>query len=230
LFGAYASDRPGPQGRGWDATRRDTCRPEAIEHAWLRHVGNARCSAGGYIERLLALKAASPKDPIKRAFFNKLLPGAGHAKIRWGTPIAVLLAQGALESHYGKVAPGNEYFGIKGKAPDGKSQMLATHEQIKGKLVVETDAFRAYASVEAACDDYGRFLRTNHRYAGAFAFSDDPLKFLKAICVAGYASLGGYYPMAASIIQFNGLADYDAVKIVPSTVYMDAVSIGNNLG
>ena len=108
--------------------------------------------------------------------------------------------------------------------------MLATHEERGGHLDPETDAFRAYDTVEEAVDDYGRFLRTNRRYAGAFAFSNEPLKFLYAICAAKYASLGAYYPRAASIIQFNGLADFDAVGLLPRMVYMDAVSIGKNMG
>ena len=184
----------------------------------------------GYLTQLLALKAASPKSPIKKAFFNKLLPGAANAKVKWGTPIAVLLAQAALESHWGLTAPGNAYFGIKGTSPSGKSQMFATHEERNGHLEAETDAFRSYDTVEEATDDYGRFLRTNRRYGGAFAYANDPLKFLHAICVAKYASLGGYYPLAASIIQINGLADFDAVGAMPRPIYTDAISIGENVG
>ena len=184
----------------------------------------------GYVAKLLALKAASPKSAMKKAFFDKLLPPTAHAKIRWGTPIAVLLAQAALESTWGQTAPGNAYFGIKGKSLTGKSQMLATHEERGGHLDPETDAFRAYDTVEEAVDDYERFLRTSRRYAGAFAFSNEPLKFLHVICAARYVSLGAYYPRAASIIQFNGLADFDSVGVLLRMIYMDAVSIGENVG
>ena len=38
----------------------------------------------------------------------------------------------------------NAYFGIKGKAPDGASVDFKTTEAINGKVIKETDAFRAY--------------------------------------------------------------------------------------
>lgn len=183
-----------------------------------------------YLAQVLALKAASPKNPTKKAFFDRILPPAVHAKIRWGTPIAVLVAQGAMESSWGQTAPGNAYFGIKGKSPNGKSQMVASHEQKSGKLAPETDAFRAYASIDESADDYGRFLRTNPRYSGAFAFPNDPLRFLHALCVAGYATLGAYEERVSSIIRFNGLADFDSVGVMARSFYSDAVSIGEDMG
>ena len=124
-------DLPGPTERALQSLRQGplTGRPLAIDMPMAGSSDRPVVEPDGYVARLLALKAASPKSATKKMFFNKLLPPAAHAKIRWGTPIAVLLAQAALESTWGQTAPGNAYFGIKGKSSIGKSQMLATHEE-----------------------------------------------------------------------------------------------------
>ena len=52
-------------------------------------------------------------------------------------------AQSALETGYGKHAPGNAYFGMKaGSSWDGPTQTLRTHEEENGALVAINDEFR----------------------------------------------------------------------------------------
>ena len=181
---------------------------------------------GSQLAALMQLKAAQPKSPLKRSWVNRCLPAAVAVKAKWGVPIAVTLAQGALESHWGTQAPGNAFFGIKanahGAAPTVKFQ---THEESGGKMHTENDAFRAYASIGEAADDYGRFLTENKRYARAFLYKNDPDRFVHEVAAAGYASASGYEAPIKSIMAFNGFKEFDAQH--PPIAYNDAVSIGN---
>lgn len=145
--------------------------------------------------------------PYATAFIATLVPVAQAVKKKWGVPIAVLIAQGAQESGWGQHVKGNAYFGIKGKAPGGKSVNFATHEVTDGKSVAITDAFRAYASLEEAADDYGQVLKNNPRWATCFAYSDQPDKFIDHL--ASYATDPDYAQKLKKIVRDHELADYD---------------------
>ena len=171
-------------------------------------------------------RAAVSKAAFKVTWINRALPAARLVKAKRGVPIAVTLAQGALESNWGRTAPGNVYFGVKGKAPGGGSIAVATHEVSGGVSRAETDAFRSYDSLESSADDYGRFLATNHRYATAFNFRDDPDMFIRMVAQAHYGTDPHYEKKIKSIMAANGLKDYDeAAPTKP--IYSDAVSIGH---
>jgi flagellum-specific peptidoglycan hydrolase FlgJ len=143
------------------------------------------------------------------AFINKLVPIARDVKKKWGVPIAVLVAQGALESAWGQHVKGNAYFGIKGKSEAGKSVNFATHEVVGGKSVAVTDNFRAYTDLAEAADDYGQFLKTNPRYSACFAFTNQPYQFVDHLAAAGYATDPDYAKKLKSIIRVYHLAAYD---------------------
>jgi flagellar protein FlgJ len=145
-------------------------------------------------------------------FIALLLPIARDVKTRWGVSIAVLIAQGALESAWGRHVKGNAYFGIKGRSPAGKSVEFGTHEFAAGSLVSTQASFRAYTSLADAADDYGRFLRHNPRYATAFAYSDQPYQFIDAVANAGYATDPDYASKIKSIIRVHRLDQYDVSK------------------
>jgi flagellum-specific peptidoglycan hydrolase FlgJ len=74
-----------------------------------------------------------------------------------------LVAQGALETGWGRHVKANTYFGIKGKSGPGISVNFANHEVTDGKSKARTDDFRACASLKEAADDYGQFLKNNPR-------------------------------------------------------------------
>jgi flagellar protein FlgJ len=145
-------------------------------------------------------------------FIKTLVPIAKETKKRWGTPIAVLVAQGALESSWGQHVKGNAYFGIKGRASSGRSISFATHEVVAGRVTTVSDSFRAYASLADAADDYGRFLRTSKRYASCFAFSSQPEQFADRLAEAGYATDPDYAPKLKSIMRAHNLARYDQIE------------------
>lgn len=162
-------------------------------------------------EMLAAIKkhAKHSLDNHKIAWFNRALPAAKNVKAQWGVPIAVTLAQGAVESDWGRNAPNNMFFGIKGHSPKGTSVSVTTHEHLHGKNEVIQDSFRSYASLEEAAEDYGRFLASNKRYRAAFAFCNQPEKFIDIVAKAGYATNPIYEKIILSVIRSNGLSDYD---------------------
>ncbi|HBV38871.1 MAG TPA: flagellar biosynthesis protein FlgJ [Erwinia sp.] len=175
------------------------------------------------LAKLLQQQAAQRPANRKVAWFNRALPAAINVKARWGVPIAVTLAQGALESSWGTHAPGNIFFGVKGKSPDGKSINVTTHENYGGKSTVIQDGFRSYDTLEQSADDYGRFLASNQRYAGAFAYRNDPEKFIHVVAKAGYATDPHYEKKILSIIRVNGLKDYDAPDVATSATFQNAL-------
>jgi type VI secretion system secreted protein VgrG len=143
------------------------------------------------------------------AFIHMAVPAAKDVKKQWGVPVAVLIAQSAQETGWGRHVKNNAYFGIKGKAPDGSSVNFATTEVIDGKVIHTTGTFRAYTGFADSADDYGRFLSQNGRYKAAFAFKHDPVKFVQEIAKAGYATDPNYAKSLISIIHSHNLAHYD---------------------
>jgi flagellum-specific peptidoglycan hydrolase FlgJ len=148
-------------------------------------------------------------------FIAKLLPIARDVKKNWGVPIAVLIAQGAQETGWGRHVVGNAYFGIKGHSPSGASVDFTTHEVVGKQSVAITDTFRAYDSLADAADDYGRFLKTNPGYASCFAYSDNPDQFVDHLAAAGYATDPNYAAELKSIIRVHQLAEYDRPPAKP---------------
>ncbi len=64
-----------------------------------------------------------------KEFFKWAYPIALRAEKKTGVPALVIVGQAALESAYGKIAPGNMYFGVKAtKKYKGKTQKLKTWE------------------------------------------------------------------------------------------------------
>jgi flagellar protein FlgJ len=105
-----------------------------------------------------------------------------------GVPFLATLSQAALESSWGKHAPGNNFFGIKADSSwTGDTQELNTHEVVNGKSVAVKALFRKYDSPADSFIDHGNFLLQNKRYAGAFQ-AQTTQDFIQAIADAGYAT------------------------------------------
>jgi flagellum-specific peptidoglycan hydrolase FlgJ len=137
---------------------------------------------------------------------------AAEAKIvamKFNLPASAILAQSALESKWGMKAPGNAFFGVKGKSPAGTSVMIPTHEVIKGKVVAETDAFRSYDSWASAADDYANVITTNKLFASVLASRTDPFQYADAMGRSPYATGHAYGDLMKSIITAYNLTQYD---------------------
>lgn len=148
--------------------------------------------------------------PYVLAFVKAHVAKAQEVSKRTRVPVSVLLAQACEESDFGRHAPDNAYFGIKGKSSTGKSAKHATHEVVDGKSVGETDSFRAYKDFDEAADDYADFLISTPRlFAKAFAHVDDPIAFAQEMGRSGYATNPKYGPNLVSIIKSNNLLQYE---------------------
>jgi type VI secretion system secreted protein VgrG len=143
------------------------------------------------------------------SFIGLVVPLGRQVKKKWGVPIAVLVAQGALESGWGLHVKGNAYFGIKGKSSKGSSVSFGTHEVVRGKSIAITDTFRSYKDIAEAADDYGQFLKNNPRYSACFAYSNQPDLFVDHLAAAGYATDSDYAKKIKSIIKAHNLAILD---------------------
>lgn len=105
-------------------------------------------------------------------------------------PVPVALAQAAHETGWGTsylALTNNNYFGIKCA---GLPEPTAC-----------AGGYRAYETPEASFVDYGRFLRSNPRYAEAFNHLDEPLAFLREIAKAGYAEDSGYFDKIRAVMD-----------------------------
>lgn len=154
----------------------------------------------------------TPKD-----FYRAHIDAARRNEQAHGVPALFTLAQSALETGWGKHAPGHMMFGIKaGPGWTGKKQLCVTREVFadtrQGGRFAEVlsiapradgrfdykvrDWFRAYDTPLESFADHARMLRANPRYARCFE-TGDPREFARRIAAAGYATDPGY---AASLI------------------------------
>ena len=99
----------------------------------------------------------------REEFVNTIMPMAQEASARTGLDPRLIVAQAALESGWGKSAPGNNLFGIKSHGMPGGNTM-ATTEVVNGQPVTVQDSFRAYASPAESVKGYADFMTQNPRY------------------------------------------------------------------
>lgn len=96
-------------------------------------------------------------------FIASLWPAALDASKRSGVDPRIIVAQAALESNWGKSAPGNNLFGIKSHGQSGGNSLM-TNEVINGQNVRVRDSFRAYDSPSDSVAGYADFITANPRY------------------------------------------------------------------
>jgi hypothetical protein len=132
-------------------------------------------------------------------FTSAVMPLAQAASEKTGIDPRLIVAQAALETGYGKSAPGNNLFGIKSHGQPG-GNVLPTTEVVNGQPVRTTDSFAAYASPADSANGYADFINKNPRYA--------PLKAARgleaqaaALGQSGYATDPNYGQKVLSIAQ-----------------------------
>ncbi len=167
---------------------------------------------------------APRRRPVPRhvvAFVNKFRRDALTSQAATSVPALVILGQAALESGWGRRAPGFNFFGIKARASDPPvaRQLITTREVLSRPNVrfpqvisvtkrpdgrydyVVKDWFRRYPSAAAGFAAHGRFLRRNSRYAAAFGHTRDPYAFARAVAAAGYATDPSYASALTSVMR-----------------------------
>jgi len=125
---------------------------------------------------------------------------------RSGVPASITLAQGMIESNFGRSRlsiEANNHFGIK------------CHNGWKGPTInhdddIRNDCFRKYRSPEESFYDHSDFLRSGSRYAFLFDLSPTDYKgWAHGLKKAGYATNPDYANMLIRKIEENNLMIFD---------------------
>ena len=160
-----------------------------------------------------------PASP--QAFVDAVLPYARAAAEKIGVAPAVLVAQAALETGWGKHVPtaadgasSNNLFGIKaGKDWSGAQVSVPTLEYRDGVASRARASFRAYHSIAASFADYAKLISQHPRYQQALAKAGDPAAYLAGLQHAGYATDPAYAAKVGAILGRNEfLAQVGGVK------------------
>jgi len=153
-------------------------------------------------------------------YLNKYSALAVSEMRRTGIPASITLAQGMLESDYGRstlATKANNHFGIK------------CHNGWKGESIFYDDnskdeCFRSYRSPEESYRDHSDFLVTGSRYSDLFRLSSTDYKgWAHGLKQAGYATNPKYPALLIKKIEDYGLHAYDigqgsaAVSKAPAT-------------
>ncbi len=132
-------------------------------------------------------------DDAQQAFLEAIRPHAEAAAARLGVAPELVAAHAALESGWGRHAPGNNMFGIKaGGSWQGAVQALATLEVEGGVAHSRNERFRGYGDMADSFDDYAGMLLDNPRYRRALNTGSDAQAFAHALQAGGYATDPAY--------------------------------------
>jgi len=145
-------------------------------------------------------------------YLNKYNALAVSEMKRTGIPASITLAQGMLESNYGRstlAVKGNNHFGIK------------CHNNWRGARIYHDDnrrgeCFRAYTSAEESYHDHSEFLVNGSRYRDLFSLSSTDYRgWAHGLKKAGYATDPNYAQLLIRKIDEYGLHDYDTGRKTP---------------
>ncbi len=154
-------------------------------------------------------------------FVNAYYGYAKKSEEKYGISAIAILSQAALESGWGKKAPGNNFFGIKDTdGVNGNEQLVETTEYLKTDTVkfpkiisIVFDAvkklykyrvlayFRKYNDAEDAFNQHAQFFLKNKRYAEALKVKSDPYRFIEEIAKAGYATSPTYADLLKGVAR-----------------------------
>ena len=152
--------------------------------------------------------------PSQQAFFERILPYALQTQNMTGIPASVTMAQAALESGWGKHAPGNNFFGIKGSGPAG-SQKLSTREFIAGKWRRTVSNFRRYNDPMESFLDHAQVISEGRYLKHAMKHTSSAKEFVHALQSGKtrYATDPNYEAKILRMIARYGLERYDTGRL-----------------
>jgi len=163
----------------------------------------------------------------KEQFVKTYYTHAKKAEKTTGIPVLFALAQSALESGWGKHAPGNMMFGVKASSKrnyggwEGDKQLLTTTEYstnpnlsypvILSGYPIKTESgkykyrvktyFRAYPTPYHSFVDWSGLLSTASRYKTAMENRNDPYRFAEEVAKAGYATAPNYATKVKGVMR-----------------------------
>ncbi|MGY3927890.1 flagellar assembly peptidoglycan hydrolase FlgJ [Aeromonas simiae] len=161
-------------------------------------------------------RAGKPGFSSPQEFVERLMPLARKAADKLGLSPAVLVAQAALESGWGKRVIRNadgevthNLFGIKADPRwEGPKAVVSTLEYEQGVASRQKAAFRSYESFEESFNDYVDFLTSGSRYRQALAQTGSPDRYFEALQRAGYATDPNYAHKLKQVLRSDAIAQY----------------------
>lgn len=165
-----------------------------------------------------AMFATQPKAEEKspsEVYLEKYAAYAVEEMLKSGVPASITLAQGMLESNYGRselAVNANNHFGIQCHSSwTGASYKSMDSGQMRD--------FRKYETVLGSYHDHSKFLSGNKRYQALFELDRSDYKgWATGLQKAGYAEDPAYAAKLISVIERYGLDKYDSMTEVPSSV------------
>lgn len=168
-----------------------------------------------YLLSLAALLLSSVliSDDVKnyaKLYIEQYSATAVSEMTRSGVPASITLAQGMLESSYGRsilATEGNNHFGIKCHS-DWNGPSMRADDDAPG------ECFRKYDNPSASFRDHSDFLRYKSRYASLFDYpADDYRSWAFGLKAAGYATDPAYPKKLIDLIETYDLSRFDRVDI-----------------
>lgn len=158
------------------------------------------------VRRPAASVAPVPAGGVQGAYIDRYSTLAINEMKRSGVPASITLAQGMIESDYGRsrlAVSANNHFGIK------------CHSSWRGATITHDDdrrneCFRKYSRVEDSFSDHSDFLMSTTRYRELFNLNpDDYAGWAKGLKQAGYATNPDYANILIRKIEEYELWRYD---------------------
>lgn len=166
----------------------------------------------GLIFILFSCKSIKPVVPasttgnLSQDYVNKYKDIAVREMKRSGVPASITLAQGMIESDYGRsrlAREANNHFGIK--CHNGWTGATVRHHDDK-----RNDCFRKYRNPEESFSDHSDFLRTGSRYSFLFDLEITDYKaWARGLKKAGYATNPDYANILIRKIEGDNLMYFD---------------------
>lgn len=126
---------------------------------------------------------------------------------RTGVPASITLAQGMIESDYGRstlARDANNHFGIKCHS-DWTGPTVTHHDDKRN------ECFRKYRKPDESFTDHSDFLKSGSRYSFLFDLKQDDYKgWARGLKKAGYATNPDYANMLIKKIEELGLYNFDS--------------------
>ena len=145
----------------------------------------------------------------KEQYITQMWEAIKEVDIKGSFP-SVIIAQGAVESNWGRsslATEHNNYFGIKaGSSWTGKTVNMQTGEILNGNNVTISSNFRVYSSIEESLKD--RIALLEKYYPAALA-ATTPMGEVSALKAGGYATALNYVATIVNIIDTNDLTQFD---------------------
>ena len=145
----------------------------------------------------------------EQSFVSELWQHAKKAAEKIGLNPAVMLAQSALETGWGKYIinkpngqSSNNLFNIKAdKSWQGDKAAKSSLEFEQGVAVKRQSNFRVYESIEQSFEDFINFLQQNPRYESALKTTNNPEQYLQELQKSGYATDPNYAEKIMNVLN-----------------------------